>query len=278
MPSNAPGMRRAGRITSAGWPKLRPDATRARILGTAATVRSDGFPLAGLQVGVRSTCSIKWTRAVKALVVATARRRIDMRRDGARGGADPRASIAVRPHGREEGRVHAAVGAGRYRHGRRAAVGQLHGLEVVTALLLAYRERDILAHPIERASPRGVEAVRGLRVEHVALLADVDLRLEVRDLEMVIALLDHFPECDVGRVTVARHVERRHTERIGLQLERLLAAEECLTRERVDLRDLLVGHGVAAGGGAAAMDHEERAGAAVRSIIRIREAGIDREI
>src|SRR5262249_34492223 len=244
MPSNAPGMRRAGRITSAGWPKLRPDATRARILGTAATVRSDGFPLAGLQVGVHSTCQIKWTRAVKALVVATARRRIDMRRDGARGGADPRASIAVRPHGIEEGRVHAAVGAGRYQHGRGAAVDQLHGLDLVTALLLADRERDVLAHPIERATPGGGEAVRGLRIAHVALPADGDLRLDVRDLEMVIALLDHLPEWHVRGVAVARHVERRHPERISLQLERFLAAEESLAGERVDLRDLLVRHGV----------------------------------
>src|SRR5262245_57727478 len=208
MPSNAPGMRRAGRITSAGWPKLRPDATRARIFGTAATARSDGFPVASLQVGVRSACSIKWPRAVKALVVATARRRIDMRRDGARGGADPRASIAVRPHGREESRVHAAVGAGRYRHGLGAAVDQLHGLDLVAALLLADGERDVLAHPIERATSRGVEAVRRLRIEHIALLADVDLRLEVRDLEMVIALLDHLPEWHVRGVAVARHVER----------------------------------------------------------------------
>src|SRR5437763_11804739 len=218
-PSNAPGMRKAGRIPSAGWPKLRPGATRARTLGTAAPVGSDGFPLASLQVGVRSTCSIKWTGAVKALVVAPARRRIDMRRDGARGGADSRASIAVRPHRLEEGRIHAAVGAGRCRHGRSAAVDQLHGLEVVTALLLAYSEHDILANPIERATSRGVEAVRGLRIEHVAPFADVDLRLEVRDLEMIRALLDHFPEWHVGRVTVAGHVERRHPERIGLQLE-----------------------------------------------------------
>src|SRR5215218_7035679 len=36
MPSNAPVMRKAGLITSAGWPRLRPGATRAQTPGMAA--------------------------------------------------------------------------------------------------------------------------------------------------------------------------------------------------------------------------------------------------
>src|SRR5829696_10004294 len=36
MPSNAPVMRKAGPITSAGWPRLRPGATRAQTPGMAA--------------------------------------------------------------------------------------------------------------------------------------------------------------------------------------------------------------------------------------------------
>src|SRR5215831_9450462 len=67
----------------------------------------------------------------------------------------------------------------------------------------------------------------------------------------------------------AGHVGGGHAERIGLQLERLLAAEECFAGERIDFRDLLVGHGVAAGRRAAAVDHQERAGAAVRPIVRV---------
>src|ERR671919_460444 len=46
MPSNAPAMRKAGPITSAGWPRLQPGATRARTPGTAALAGSDCFPLA----------------------------------------------------------------------------------------------------------------------------------------------------------------------------------------------------------------------------------------
>src|SRR5713101_2051890 len=45
MPSNAPAMRKAGPITSAGWPRLQPGATRARTPGTAAPAGSDCFPL-----------------------------------------------------------------------------------------------------------------------------------------------------------------------------------------------------------------------------------------
>src|SRR6266436_2564750 len=45
MPGNAPAMRKAGAITSAGWPRLQPGATRARTPGTAALAGSDCFPL-----------------------------------------------------------------------------------------------------------------------------------------------------------------------------------------------------------------------------------------
>ena len=75
-----------------------------------------------------------------------------------------------------------------------------------------------------------------------------------------------------------RHVERRHPERIGLDLEGALAAEERFARECIDLCDLLVGHGVAAGRGAVAMDHQELAGAPVRLIVGVREAHVDGEV
>jgi hypothetical protein len=44
MPSNAPAMRKAGPITSAGSPRLQPGATRARTPGTAALARNDCSP------------------------------------------------------------------------------------------------------------------------------------------------------------------------------------------------------------------------------------------
>src|SRR5262249_43491923 len=115
-------------------------------------------------------------------------------------------------------------------------------------------------------------------VENVSLLAYVDLGLEIRDLEMVKALLYHFPERHVRRVAVARHVERGHTEWVGLQLEGSLAAQECFAGKRVDSRNLLISHGVATGRRAAAVDHQERAGAAVCLVVCIWEARIDREI
>src|SRR5262249_3565019 len=151
-----------------------------------------------------------------------------------RGGADHRAWITVGLHGREEGRIHAAVAAGRNRYSGGAAVDQLHGLHLVTVLLLAYRDRDVLPNLVGRATLGGAEAVGGVCIENVALLADVDPGLEVRDLEMIMTLLDHSPERHVRRVAVASHVERRHPKRIGLKLERPLAAEECFAGERVD--------------------------------------------
>src|SRR6476660_8095479 len=44
MPSSAPAMPTAGPITSAGWSRLQPAATRARTPGTAALAGSDCLP------------------------------------------------------------------------------------------------------------------------------------------------------------------------------------------------------------------------------------------
>src|SRR5262245_44072143 len=100
----------------------------------------------------------------RELVVAIARRRIDISRDGARGGADHRAWVAVGLHGREEGRIHAAVAAGRNRYSGGAAVDQLYRLHLVTVLLLAYCDRDVVANLVGRATLGGAEAVGGVRI------------------------------------------------------------------------------------------------------------------
>ena len=67
-------------------------------------------------------------------------------------------------------------------------------------------------------------------------------------------------------------------ERIGLELNFLLAAQKCVARQRIDFADLLVGHGVAAARRAIAVDHQERAVAIVRPVIGVGESGIDGEI
>src|SRR5207249_7240811 len=93
-----------------------------------------------------------------ALIFAAVLRRIDIGRDGARRGADHRAWIALRSHGRQESRIHTAVGAAHNRHGRDASIDQLYRLNLVAALLLAYCHRDVLLYlvgwEIGRASCR----------------------------------------------------------------------------------------------------------------------------
>src|SRR5262249_27252247 len=82
-----------------------------------------------------------------------------------------------------ERRVHAAVRLHPDRDGRRAAGNQLRGLGIVVLLLLGNRFRQILRDLIGRAASRRREIQRVSRVgivwrlgiEHVALLADVDL-------------------------------------------------------------------------------------------------------
>ena len=95
---------------------------------------------------------------------------------------------------------------------------------------------------------------------------------------MVVALLDHLPEWHMRRIAVLRHVGGRHPERIGLDLERALAAEERLAGERIDFGNLLVGHRIAAARGAVAVDHQESAGAPMGAIEGVRKTHVDGEI
>src|SRR5262249_48519556 len=228
-----------------GMSQRSSSSRQSDILPTMVGPSKSRPPMSHRKTDLGIPCRSKSAKVV--LVFAIARRRIDVGRDGARGGADDRAGIAVGLHGREEGRIHAAVAAGRDRRSGGAAVDQLDGLHLVTVLLRAYRDRDVVANPVGWATLGGAEPVRGFGIEEVALLAYINLRFETCDLEMVMTLLDHSPERHMRRIAMLGHVERRHPKRIGLQLERPLAAEERFAGERVDFRDLLVGHGVASG-------------------------------
>ena len=66
-------------------------------------------------------------------------------------------------HGRQEDRVHAAVGAGAHRHGRGAAADQLGQLDLVALLLLLDRGRDLLRHLVGRALGGRAELQRARR-------------------------------------------------------------------------------------------------------------------
>ena len=180
--------------------------------------------------------------------------------------------------------VHAAVDTGIHPRDRCSLRNQLGGLGLILLLLFAHGVGDVVGDRIDRTFGRSIEhrIALGIRrldgVEHVFLLAEIDLRLLPRHLEMIPALLDHFPERHVRVVAMLRHVDRRHLERIGLQLERALAAEEGFPSQRIDFRDLFVGHGVAAARRAVAMHHQLRAGASQRLVEGVGVAGIERQI
>ena len=69
-----------------------------------------------------------------------------------------------------------------------------------------------------RIKREGLRSIRRLlRVKDIMLVADVDLRLEMRRLEMVVADLSIF-QSQVRTGAMACQVRRRHAERIGLDL------------------------------------------------------------
>src|SRR5690606_39915108 len=118
-------------------------------------------------------------------------------------------------------------------------------------------------------------AGRRYLVELILPLAYVHLGRLPGDLEMVVAHFQGIPELEVRIVLVARHVLRRHAERVGLVLERGLAAGKGIPRESVDLLDLLVRHGEAAGCRTTAMDNRVLAGAAVCASVGVRDSDVE---
>ena len=169
-----------------------------------------------------------------------------------------------------EGRILAAVVVSEL-DGRRALAHELGDPRIVLGLL----RRDLLRElgiGIGAAS-RGLSGARRA-IESVMAVADADLRLLLRDLEAVGAFLQLAPEGHVRVEPVAREIGRREAEGEGLHLHGLLTARMGLAHQRVDLLDLLIRHGIAAGRRAIAMHHQIGARAAMGAVIGVRIAHV----
>src|SRR5262249_3182299 len=115
-------------------------------------------------------------------------------------------------------------------------------------------------------------------IEHVALLADVDLRFEIGHFEVIIAFLQHAPKGHVWIATVPDQVNGRHAKWISLHLERALISGKRSPCECVYLSNLFVGNGVTPGRGAAAMHHYVSTRPAVCAVVSIGIANVERQI
>src|SRR5262249_42350756 len=121
--------------------------------------------------------------------------------------------------------VHSAVQSAMNRRHWSVGSDQL-GVPDLVGVLLPWRgpsdlrvdhESGTFAGRIEHEGLRSFRCLLG--VENITLVADVDLRLEMRRLEMGVADREHLPEGEMRAGAMARQVRRRHAERIGLDLE-----------------------------------------------------------
>src|SRR5436190_11639378 len=94
----------------------------------------------------------------------------------------------------KENRIHAPVPTGYGESGGNFAADKVRGLDLVPVLLVMNSGRDLLWHLIGGASVNWVEFAGGLRIKHIVHAANCDLGLLSRNLEMVVALLEHLPE------------------------------------------------------------------------------------
>ena len=123
---------------------------------------------------------------------------------------------------------------------------QRRGAEEVSLVWVADRMREFVdlnpdfEVPIERL------ATWLLHIDDVLPLANDDIRRHVGQLEIIIALLEGFPEWKPLVGLVAGHVRIRHAEGHGVDVNELLATGVTLPREGVDFLDQRVGHGVTA--------------------------------
>src|SRR5215210_444664 len=109
--------------------------------------------------------------------------------------------------------MHTAVGPGLYGNGRSAAVHEFGKLLLIALLFFGHPRDQVFVDLIFWTFADRSETTAGFCIEHIALLAHVDLRLMSADLEMVVSLLEHLPERHVWRIAVPRHVQRCHPER-----------------------------------------------------------------
>ena len=97
-------------------------------------------------------------------------------------------------------------------------------------------------------------------------------------LEVVIAWLQLLPEIRIVRELMSRHVGVGHAERVDADLHAWLAKYQRAGDKLEDLVNAGIGHRVAADGNAGAVDHQVFTFIAVRAIVGIWEADIDRFI
>src|SRR5262249_44762479 len=140
----------------------------------------------------------------------------------------------------QEKRMHTAVRAGLDCDGSDTAVNLFCEGALVARLLCFYGRSDCFRNLVDRTFLARMEGerrrgvARCVGVEDIALLAHFYVRLGLGHLEMIVAFLNHPPECHMRTVAVPRHIEWRHAERIGLYLEGLLSTEKRVATERID--------------------------------------------
>ena len=132
----------------------------------------------------------------------------------------------------EESLVHSAVKSAVDRGSRHVVFEQLRVCALIGALFFQRPPRDFRIDDkgrtfFDRVEHERVRRIWGrLRIEYVEAIAHIHLRFEMRRLEVIVADLQHFPEGQVGTISMPRKIGRRQAERIGLDLERRPAAEE----------------------------------------------------
>ena len=112
----------------------------------------------------------------------------------------------------------------------------------------------------------------------VLSVADADLGWEAFLFEVLVDGLEFAPEGDPGVGGVLLEVFRGEAKRKAVDGEGGLAGFEGASAEGPDFFDGVVAHGVAADGGAGAVDHKGAAGAAVVTIVGVRETEIEGEV
>jgi hypothetical protein len=108
----------------------------------------------------------------------------------------------------KENWVHPAVNTSRHGHGGRSAADQFGRQNIIATLLILDRGRYFLPNFVSRAPLSGVEWDRRFGVEHVTLLADVDLGLAMRDLEIIARR----PASGIRRRTISITPQKRPAE------------------------------------------------------------------
>ena len=121
-----------------------------------------------------------------------------------------------------------------------------------------------------------VDLLRHQSIKDIKTLIHIYIRRETFFFKPIVTSLQVFPKVDPWMIGIVFHFLVSHSEGEGVYPKETLSVFYRLMSQGVDFLNALIGHGIAANGYTAAVNHQVVAGVAFRAVIGIGVAHVER--